>query len=156
MQSTAKSPEEYMDSLPDDRKAAMEKLRSTIVQNLPAGFKETMSFGMLGWVVPHSTYPKGYHCDPKVPLPFLSIASQKNFIAVYHMGIYSDPGLLNWFTMEYPKHVKTKLDMGKSCIRFKKPDQIPFELIGELVQKMTPSDWILTYEMALNKGFKQS
>lgn len=156
MQSSAKSTEDYLDSLPDDRKPAMEKLRNTIVKNLPKGFEETMSYGMLGWVVPHSMYPKGYHCDPKLPLPFLSIASQKNFIAVYHMGIYSDSNLLNWFTSEYPKHVKTKLDMGKSCIRFKKPDQIPFELIGELVQKMSPADWILKYEEALNKGFRQS
>ncbi|KGO89962.1 DUF1801 domain-containing protein [Flavobacterium suncheonense] len=156
MQSSAKSTEDYLDSLPDDRKPAMEKLRNTIVKNLPKGFEETMSYGMLGWVVPHSMYPKGYHCDPKLPLPFLSIASQKNFIAVYHMGIYSDSNLLNWFTSEYPKHVKTKLDMGKSCIRFKKPDLIPFELIGELVQKMSPADWILKYEEALNKGFRQS
>lgn len=156
MQSSAKSPEEYIDSLPEDRKPAMEKLRKTIIKNLPKGFQESMGYGMLGWSVPHTTYPKGYHCDPKIPLPFLSIASQKNFIAVYHMGIYSDPDLLNWFTSEYPKYVKTKLDMGKSCIRFKKPDQIPFELIGELVQKMTPADWILKYEEALSKGSRQS
>lgn len=156
MQSSAKSPEEYLDSLPDDRKPVMEKLRNTIIQNLPKGFQESMGYGMLGWSVPHAMYPKGYHCDPKIPLPFLSIASQKNFIAVYHMGIYSDPDLLNWFTSEYPKYVKTKLDMGKSCIRFKKPDQIPFELIGELVQKMTPADWILKYEEALSRGSRQS
>lgn len=156
MQSSAKSPEEYLDSLPDDRKPVMEKLRNTIIENLPKGFQESMGYGMLGWSVPHAMYPKGYHCDPKIPLPFLSIASQKNFIAVYHMGIYSDPDLLNWFTSEYPKYVKTKLDMGKSCIRFKKPDQIPFELIGELVQKMTPADWILKYEKALSKGSRQS
>lgn len=156
MQSSAKSPEEYLDSLPDDRKPVMEKLRNTIIENLPKGFQESMGYGMLGWSVPHAMYPKGYHCDPKIPLPFLSIASQKNFIAVYHMGIYSDPDLLNWFTSEYPKYVKTKLDMGKSCIRFKKTDQIPFELIGELVQKMTPSDWILKYEEALSRGSRQS
>lgn len=156
MQSSAKSPEEYLDSLPDDRKPVMEKLRNTIIENLPKGFQESMGYGMLGWSVPHAMYPKGYHCDPKIPLPFLSIASQKNFIAVYHMGIYSDPDLLNWFTSEYPKYLKTKLDMGKSCIRFKKPDQIPFELIGELVQKMTPADWILKYEKALSKGSRQS
>ena len=156
MQSSAKSPEEYLDSLPDDRKSVMEKLRNTIIENLPKGFQESMGYGMLGWSVPHAMYPKGYHCDPKIPLPFLSIASQKNFIAVYHMGIYSDPDLLNWFTSEYPKYVKTKLDMGKSCIRFKKPDQIPFELIGELVQKMTPADWILKYEEALSRGSRQS
>lgn len=156
MQSTAKSPLDYLDTLPEERKAAMIKLRKTIVENLPKGFEETMTYGMLGWVVPHSTYPKGYHCDPKLPLGFLSIASQKNFIALYHMGIYSDKNLLDWFVAEYPKHVKTKLDMGKSCIRFKKADQIPYELIGQLAQKMTPKDWISAYENALNSTRKQS
>ncbi|WP_313807393.1 DUF1801 domain-containing protein [Flavobacterium sp.] len=156
MQSEAKSPKEYMESLPEDRRAAMEQLRKVFSENLPKGFEETMSYGMLGWVVPHSIYPKGYHCNPKTALPFLSVASQKNFIAVYHMGVYSDPKLLEWFTSEYPKHVKTKLDMGKSCIRFKKPDQIPFELLGELAQKVTVEDWISTYESILSKGVKQS
>ena len=156
MQSEAKSPKEYMESLPEERKAAMEQLRKVFSENLPKGFEETMSYGMLGWVVPHSIYPKGYHCNPKTALPFLSVASQKNFIAVYHMGVYSDPKLLEWFTSEYPKHVKTKLDMGKSCIRFKKPDQIPFELLGELAQKVTVEDWISTYESILSKGAKQS
>lgn len=151
MQSKAKTPDEYISSLPDDRKQVMEKLRSVILKNLPEGFHETMGYGMLGYVVPHSTYPKGYHCDPKTPLPFLSIASQKNFVAVYHMGIYSDKNLSDWFTSEYPKHVKTKLDMGKSCIRFKKPDQIPYELLASLFQKMTVEDWISRYESVLNQ-----
>lgn len=155
MQSTAKTPEEYIASLPEDRKAAMQKLRSVISDNLPAGFKETIGYGMLCYVVPHSTYPNGYHCDPKLPLPFLSVASQKNFIAVYHMGIYMDKKLLDWFTSEYPNHVKTKLDMGKSCIRFKKMDQIPFDLLGELFQKMTVEQWISDYESVLNTNSKQ-
>lgn len=155
MQSTAKTPEEYIASLPEDRKAAMQKLRSVISDNLPAGFKETIGYGMLCYVVPHSTYPNGYHCDPKLPLPFLSVASQKNFIAVYHMGIYMDKKLLDWFTSEYPNHVKTKLDMGKSCIRFKKMDQIPFDLLGELFQKMTVEQWISNYESVLNTNSKQ-
>ncbi len=99
-----------------------------------------------------STYPAGYHCDPKQALPFISIASQKNFIAIYHMGIYSDPKLLEWFTAEYPKHSKTKLDMGKSCIRFKKPEAIPFELIGQLAEKMTPQNWIEKYESVLKRS----
>jgi len=154
MQSTAKTPQEYVDSLPEDRKSALSKLRNTINKNLPTGFKETMGYGMLCYVVPHSTYPNGYHCDPKLPLPFLSIASQKNFIAVYHMGIYTDKELLDWFTAEYPKHVKTKLDMGKSCIRFKKPDEIPFDLLGELFQKITVEDWISKYEAVLRSGVK--
>jgi hypothetical protein len=110
-----------------------------------------MGYGMMGWSVPHSIYPDGYHCNPDDPLPFIGIASQKNFIAVYHMGVYSDPKLLKWFTDEYKKRVPAKLDMGKSCIRFKKPDAIPFDLIGELASKMTVNDWITRYEMALKK-----
>ena len=129
----------------------MLKLRETIIKNLPKGFQEGVGYGMLGWSVPHSTYPAGYHCDPKQPLPFLEIASQKNFIAVYHMGVYSNKELHDWFVGEYPKHVKTKLDMGKSCIRFKKPEVIPFELIGELVSKMTPEQWIERYESVLKR-----
>jgi len=151
MQSTAITPEEYIDSLPEERKAAMTKLRKVIKKNLPKGFKEGMGYGMLGYVVPHSLYPPGYHCDPKLPLPFLSIASQKNFIAVYHMGIYADSALLKWFTDTYAKTVAGKLDMGKSCLRFKKPEQIPYELIGELSSKMTPADWIALYEKNLKR-----
>ena len=146
MKSSSITPEEYISQVPDDRKEAVETLRATILENLPEGFKEIMSSGMISYVVPHSLYPNGYHCDPKQPLPFLSIASQKNFIALYHMGIYADQELLNWFTKEYAKHSKTKLDMGKSCIRLKKIEQIPFGLIGELATKMTPNDWITTYE----------
>ena len=151
MQSNASTPDEYIAELPEERVSAMKKLRKTILDNLPKGFEETMSYGMIGYVVPHSIYPDGYHCSPELPLPFLSIASQKNFIALYHMGIYSDEKLLNWFTSEYPNHVKTKLDMGKSCIRFKKPEQIPFELIAELVQKMSVQDWIDKYESAVKR-----
>jgi uncharacterized protein YdhG (YjbR/CyaY superfamily) len=146
MQSNSKTPQEYVDSLPEDRKIAIEKLRKIIILNLPEGFQEEMSYGMLGYVVPHSIYPKGYHCKPNLPLPFVNIASQKNFIALYHMGIYADSELLNWFVGEYSKQVKSKIDMGKSCIRFKKMDEIPFELIGDLASKMTVSDWISIYE----------
>lgn len=146
MQSNSKSPQEYVDSLPEDRKMAIEKLRKIIILNLPEGFQEEMSYGMLGYVVPHSIYPKGYHCKPNLPLPFMNIASQKNFIALYHMGIYADNELLNWFVAEYSKQVKSKIDMGKSCIRFKKMDEIPFELIGDLASKMTVSEWISIYE----------
>ncbi|QYJ67652.1 DUF1801 domain-containing protein [Flavobacterium litorale] len=146
MQSTATTPDAYMEALPEDRKPAMEKLRATILENLPKGFKEEMNYGMLGYVVPHSLYPAGYHCKPEMPLPFLNIASQKNFIALYHMGIYANKELLDWFVAEFPKHSKYKLDMGKSCIRFKKPEAIPFELIAELIRKVTPQQWIATYE----------
>ena len=146
MQIAANSPNEYLELIPDDRKPAMNRLRQTILANLPKGFEETMSYGMIGYVVPHSVYPSGYHCDPKLPLPFMAIASQKNFIAVYHIAIYADKKLSDWFTAEYPKHTKVRLDMGKSCLRFKKPDDIPFELIGELTSKVTPEDWIAIYE----------
>ncbi len=151
MQSKASTPVNYLDELPEERKAAIGELRKIILKNLPKGFKESMSYGMLGYCVPHSIYPAGYHCDPKQPLPFMSLASQKNFIALYHMGLYSNPPLLKWFTEEYPKHCQAKLDMGKSCIRFKKMDQIPFKLIGELASKMSPADWIALYEKNLKK-----
>lgn len=155
MTSTATSPQEYLESLPAERKAPMNKLREVIKQNLPAGFNEEMGYGMLGYVVPHSLYPAGYHCNPKLPLPFVGIASQKNFIALYHMGIYAKPDLLQWFQDEYPKHSKAKLDMGKSCIRFKKPEQIPYQLIGELMKKMSPEEWISCYETTFRKSQKQ-
>lgn len=151
MQIFTDTPDQYVAQLPDDRKVAITALRQTILENLPPGFEECISYGMIGYVVPHSIYPSGYHCDPKLPLPFLSIASQKNFVAVYHMGVYADPDLLEWFTSEYAKRVKGKLDMGKSCIRFKKPAEIPVELIGELVSKMTVQDWIGVYEKALKR-----
>ena len=151
MQSTANTVAEYLDSLPHERKEAISKLSNIIRQNLPPGFEEQMSYGMLGYVVPHSLFPAGYHCNPELPLPFLNIASQKNFVAVYHMGLYADDALLAWFTSEYPKHAKGKLDMGKSCIRFKKMDDIPYELIGELASKMTVAEWISTYQSAFRR-----
>ena len=151
MQSTATSIEAYFEEMPEERKIAFTKLRETILENIPNGFVEQMSYDMIGYVVPHSMFPNGYHCDPKLPLPFIAIASQKNFIALYHMGIYSNPALLNWFVSEYPKHSKQKLDMGKSCIQFKKMDQIPFDLIAELVQKMSVQEWITCYESAFKK-----
>ena len=132
-------------------KVVKEVYRKNILENLPEGFSETMGYGMLGYVVPHSKYPAGYHCDPKLPLPFINIASQKNFIAVYHMGIYTDSALLDWFTTEFQKQCNSKPDMGKSCIRFKKMDRIPYKLIGELASKMGPDEWIGKYESVLNK-----
>jgi len=146
MTSTAATPKEYIDSLPEDRIKAMTELQNVIKKNLPKGFEETMQYGMLSYVVPHKLYPAGYHCKPTDALPFLSIASQKNFIAIYHMGLYADKTLLDWFLTEFPKYSKAKLDMGKSCIRFKKPDQIPFKLIGELASKIIVKDWIELYE----------
>jgi hypothetical protein len=152
MQSKASNVEEYLNQLPEDRKIAMNKLREIMLSNIPKGFNEEMSYGMLGYVIPHTIYPDGYHCNKELPLPFITIASQKNFIALYHMGIYSSPDLLKWFTDEYPKHTNLKLDMGKSCIRFKKVDQIPFDLISELVQKMSVAEWIAIYESLIKKS----
>ncbi len=149
MQSKATTPDQYLEELPEDRKEAMYKLRKEIVKNIPAGFKESMGYGMMGYAVPHSIYPAGYHCDPKLPLPFAGIASQKNFIAFYHMGIYADPKLLKWFQKEYPKHTDARLDMGKSCVRFTKPEKIPFKLFGELMSKMSVKQWIDLYEKNL-------
>ncbi len=155
MQSTAPNSLEYLTEVPAERKTAFEKLRNTILENLPDGFEERMGGGMINYVVPHSIFPAGYHCNPNQPLPFLGLASQKNFIALYHMGIYSKPELLDWFISEYPKYSKTKLDMGKSCIRFKKPDQIPFDLLAELLRKMTVEDYIETYQTNLDQSRKK-
>ncbi|MBI1194046.1 MAG: DUF1801 domain-containing protein [Bacteroidetes bacterium] len=146
MQSTAATPDEYIASLPEDRAAAISAMRKVIQKNLPKGFVEEMGYGKMGYVVPHALYPAGYHCNPKQPLPFMGMASQKQAVTLYHMGLYAMPDLMQWFVGEYPKHVSTKLDMGKSCIRFKKPDQIPLKLIGELAGKITPKAWIAFYE----------
>ena len=154
MLSESKNAENYIESLPEERKPAMTELRNVILANIPTGFAEEMSYGMIGYIVPHSLYPAGYHCDPKLPLPFLSISSQKNFIAVYHMGLYANEKLYSWFVDEYPKYSKSKPDMGKSCIRFKKPDQIPFKLIGELVRLIKPDEWIALYENTVKRNAK--
>jgi hypothetical protein len=151
MISSATSPEEYINEVPEERKSAIQKLRNVILKNLPKGFEEGMSYGMIGYYVPHSIYPNGYHCDTKLPLPFMSFASQKNSVNFYHMGIYADKELYNWFVSEYPRYSNKKLDMGKSCVRFKKTEDIPFELIGELVQKISVENWINTYESAFKK-----
>ena len=146
MQSKATTVEEYLSELSEDRKTPMLKLREAIKNNLPEGFEEVISYGMLGYVVPHSIYPAGYHCTPKLPLPFINLASQKNTISLYHMGIYGDKNLLDWFVAEYSKHAKSKIDMGKGCFRFKKMDDIPYDLIGELATKISVQDWITFYE----------
>lgn len=151
MEIKALTPDQYIEQLPEERKEVFSRLRQLLKEKLPKGFEETISYGMIGFVVPHSIFPSGYHCDPKLPLPFISIASQKNAISLYHSGIYADQDLLDWFVQEYPKHCKTKLDMGKSCIRFKKMNDIPFDLIAELAQKLTPEEWIARYQAALKK-----
>lgn len=155
MQSKSATVNGYLSEIPKERAEYFNKLRNVILKNIPKGFEECITYGMIGYVVPHKLFPAGYHCDPKLPLGFASIASQKNFIALYHMGIYSSPELLNWFVNEYPKHCKTKLDMGKSCIRFKKTDQIPYELIGELMKKMTVKEYVSIYEEAIKSHLKK-
>ena len=151
MKANGTTVKEILANVPEERAEAFNKLHETIIENLPEGFEAGISYGGLGYVVPHSLYPSGYHCKPEEPLPFAGIASQKNSVNLYHMGIYSDPELLKWFIEEYPKHSKRKLDMGKSCIRFKKTEDIPFELIGELMKKMTVQDWVNIYESNLKK-----
>ena len=151
MRIEAKDLNDYITKLPEDRQEPMKKLKTAIESNLPEGFEEAWSYGMPGWSVPHSLYPAGYHCKPEEPLPFMSIASQKNFIALYHMGIYATPELMKWFTTEDPKHCNKKLDMGKSCIRFKKMEDIPYDLIGQLASKMTVDEWIARYEESIKR-----
>ena len=137
---------DYLAKVPEDRQPYFSQLRQTICDNLPKGFVEQINYSMIGYIVPHSIYPNGYHCKPTEPLPFANIAIQKNFIGFYHMGLYAKPELYDWFVAEYPKHCKLKLDMGKSCVRFKKPEQIPFALIAELMTKMSMDEWISLYE----------
>lgn len=149
MQSTAKTVKEYLESLPDDRKKIISDLRKAVAKNIPKGFEETMNYGMIGFVVPHKIYPKGYHATPELPLPFINIASQKNHIAVYHMGLHGK--LLEWFLAEWNMHSEKKLDMGKSCIRFKKAEDVPLKLIAELATKLSPQQWIEQYEHYLSK-----
>ncbi len=151
MKADGKTIAEILANLPEDRKEPFTKLHETILKNLPKGFEPGISYGMIGYVVPHTLYPAGYHCKPSEPLPFASLASQKASINFYHMGIYANPELLEWFTSEYPKHSSQKLDMGKSCIRFKKPEHIPYDLIGELMTKMSVEEWINLYESNLKK-----
>lgn len=151
MQSKATTPEDYINQLPEDRKAPITKLNNLIKKHMPKGLEAGMGYGMLAYYVPKSMYPAGYHCKPFPPLPFINLASQKNFIALYHSGMYAKKELYDWFVAEYPKHCKYKLDMGKSCVRFKKIDDIPYDLIEQLLGKMTVEEWIDIYETALNK-----
>jgi len=151
MKIEAESPQEYLEKVPEVRTQPMASLRTAIRNNLPEGFQETMSYGMIGYVIPHSLYPDGYHCDPSLPLPFMNLASQKNYIALYHSGIYANKEMYKWFRDEFKKRTGKKPDMGKSCIRLKNLDTIPYELIGELSSKITPQEWIATYEKNVKK-----
>ena len=141
--------QQYIEQLEGPRKPEFLELRKVIVDNLPKGFEECIGYGMIGYVVPHSIYPAGYHCTPKLPLPFLNLVMRKDIITFYHMGLYSDEKLLVWFKDEYSKFTSLKLDMGKSCVRFKKSGDIPYALIGALMQKVSVEDWVLLYEEKL-------
>ncbi|OYU65929.1 MAG: hypothetical protein CFE22_11680 [Cytophagaceae bacterium BCCC1] len=155
MKNLEKSVDEYVANVSENYHDAIQKLREVVKMNIPKGFVEMLNYGMIGFVVPHELYPNGYHCDPKLPLPFINIAAQKNFISFYHMGIYAKPSLLEWFVEQYAKTSTQKLDMGKSCIRFKKADHIPYDLIGELMKKMTVENWIEVYETAFVSNKKK-
>lgn len=152
----ATTAKEFIDSLPDDRKKPITELRKTINKYIPKGFKESVAYNSIVWSVPHSSYPTGYHCDPTKPLMLMCLSSTKGHIALHHMGLYGSTPLLKWFTTEWPKYSSKKLDMGKACIRFKKPEDVPLALIGQLATKLGPEEWVTQYESALNSRKSES
>lgn len=145
------TPDAYFAALPAEWRPVMLALRAAIAKALPKGFEEIVSYGMPGWVVPLTIYPAGYHCTPGAPLPFLGLASQKSHISFYHMGLYADPALLAWLKAECAKRLTKKLDMGKSCVRFRKPEDVPVELLADLCRRMTTKQWIALYESKLKR-----
>lgn len=147
MQSSAKTVNEYLRELPDDRRKAISAVRAVIRENLQPGFEEGMQYGMIGYFVPHSIYPAGYHCDPKQPLPFTALASQKNAMSLYLMACYGDEEEQVWLRDQFTKAGK-KLDMGKSCIWFKKLDDLPLDVVGAAIRRTTVPDYIAAYESA--------
>jgi uncharacterized protein YdhG (YjbR/CyaY superfamily) len=138
--------QEYFAQVAPEYQEATIRIFDILKENLDPTFQAGIIYNMPGFEVPKSVYPSGYHCKPFPPLPFVNVAAQKNFIALYHMGLYAEPELYNWFVAEFPKHSSKKLDMGKSCIRFKKAEDVPFELIAQLAQRMTAQQWINVYE----------
>ncbi|MCP4246534.1 MAG: DUF1801 domain-containing protein [bacterium] len=155
MQSKATTVDEYLAGLPDDRRETLEAVREAILENLPKGYEEGMQYGMIGYYVPHSVYPPGYHCDPQQPLPFAGLASQKNHMALYLMCIYTDPEQAAWFRETWAKTGK-KLDMGKSCVRFKKLDDLPLNVIGLAIKRMPVKKFIERYESVVKPAGKRS
>jgi hypothetical protein len=148
MQSTAATVEEYLAELPEDRRAAMSAVRAVILANLPEGYAETMQYGMIGYVVPHSIYPPGYHCDPKQALPYAHLGSQKNYMSLYLMGVYMHEETSTWFREAWAATGK-KLDMGKSCVRFKKAEDLPLEVIGQVIARIPAERYITGMEAVL-------
>jgi uncharacterized protein YdhG (YjbR/CyaY superfamily) len=152
MRYEAATVDEYVAQIPEERRVAFLRLLDVVRESLPVGFAECMSFGMPSFAVPHSIYPAGYHCKTDEPVPFVSVANQKQYIALYHSGVYALPDLLDWFTSEWAARGPGKLDMGKSCIRLKRMDRIPYELLGELCTKITVDEWIAAYEAQIRRG----
>lgn len=154
MISKAQTVKQYLAELPADRRAAIEAVRKVILKNLDKNYQEGMQYGMIGYYVPHSVYPSGYHCDPKQPLPFAGLASQKNHMAVYLMCVYGSPEHEEWFRKAWAKAGK-KLDMGKSCIRFKKLEDIPLDVIGKAIARVPAKKFIAFYESAVQAANKR-
>ena len=142
---------DYLNLQLEERVGALSQLRDVFLNHIPKGFQELITENGIEYVVPHSIYTSGYHCNPKLPLPFINVVTQKNMITIHHLGFYASPDLLQWFIDEYKNEFTSKLDFGKACVKFKKMDQIPYKLIGKLLQKMTLEDWIDLYEKVLKK-----
>ena len=150
MKSQATSVEDYLKELPEDRREALGAVRKTILKSLPKGYEEGMQYGMIGYYIPHRLYPAGYHCNPEEPVPFANLASQKNHMAIYLMCIYSDPDHMAWFVDAW-KATGKKLDMGKACIRFKKLEDLPLNIIGQAIKKVPVKKFLTFYESAIPK-----
>lgn len=155
MQSKAKTVKQYLAELPDDRREALQAVRAAILKSLPKGYEEGMMYGAIGYYVPHSIYPPGYHCDPKLPLPFAGLASQKNYLTMSLMCVYADPEHGAWFRDAWVKAGK-KLDMGKACVRFKKADDVPLKVVGQAVKRVPVKKFIAVYESAVKPAGKRA
>ena len=155
MKNTAKTVDEYVKGLPEDRREAISAVRKVILKNLPKGYHECMSYGMIGYVVPHSVYPKGYHCNPKLPLPFVNLGSQKNHMALHLMCIYLDAETNQWFRKAWEKTGR-KLDGGKGCIRFKRLEDVPLEVVGQLIARIPVADYIALTESVIDSRTAKS
>lgn len=155
MQSNAVTVAEYLAELPPDRRLALSAVRKAVLESLDRGYEEGMQYGMIGYYVPHSMYPAGYHCDPRQPLPFAGLASRKNHMAIYLMSVYIDEASAAWFRQAWSKTGK-KLDMGKSCIRFKKLEDLPLDVIAEVIRRATAKKYIAAYQAALKSTASRS
>lgn len=151
MTSNAETVETYLEELEPERRELVEAIRAAIHRGLPPGFEERMIYGMIGWVVPKDTYPAGYHCDPSLPLPFINLGNQKASVNLYHMGLYVIPGLLDWFQNSWREQTSARLDMGKSCVRFKRLDNVPLSLLTELATRVTVEEWVSVYESGIKR-----